>query len=356
MTDMIDRLRLANSDEGVITESWRRRLLIGFFVGILVFPLLVRDPFITQLLLETFIFAIVVISYDLLFGFSGLLSFGHALFFGGGAYAVIILGQVTGLGFLTAIPITLALVAVVVAVIGVISLRLVGVYFAIITLAFAQLAYEATLQFRNVTGGRNGLSGFTIPSVGGVSLGETLVTYYLLAVALILVYLLVRRIVRSPFGRVLQGIRENEERTRMLGINTFRYKIAAFVLSGVIAAFAGILYPLYLPYVSPSLLHWSTTGDVLIMTLIGGIGTLWGPIIGSGFFIFIKQVFKSQFGQWRIFFGLLFVLLVLFSPSGLAGIVKERLRGPSLVSELKGMEFRDLSVNRVVKILRGENK
>ncbi|MEF8801341.1 MAG: branched-chain amino acid ABC transporter permease [Halolamina sp.] len=270
---------------------------------------------------EVFVFSIGVLSYDLLFGYTGLLTFGHALFFGGGAYGIAIMANVFGLNYFEAFPIVLVLLLVLSLIVGVAALQLSGVYFAIITLAFAQLGYELVLQFNSVTGGVNGIYDISIPDVAGFSLTEPMVTYYVTLVAVIAMYLLLRRITSSPFGRVIQGIRENEERIQMLGVDPFRYKLASWAMAGVIGGFGGMLYPLFITFVSPPLINWTTTGDILMMTLIGGFGTLWGPLLGTGFYIGLKTVLSGVLEQWRLLMGIIFVLFVLFLPSGLAGLI-----------------------------------
>jgi len=273
------------------------------------------------LLIELLVFAIAVMSYDLLFGYTGLLSFGHALYFGGGAYIVALVSIHTGLNYYGAVPIALVGVPVLALVTGAISLRLSGVYFAMITLAFGQLGHEIVLQFTDVTGGVNGISAIEIPVLAGFNMTNLYTTYYVILAALIVVYIGLRRLVNSPFGRVIQGIRENPERMRMLGVNVYRYKLASFTIAGFIGGIAGLLYPLYLNFVDPSLVNWTTTGDILIMTLIGGFGTLWGGILGAGFYILTKGTLSSVTDQWRILLGIVFVLFVLFFPSGIAGLV-----------------------------------
>lgn len=315
-----------HDDDGILTELRGSPWKIGIAAVLFLFPAFVTSSFIDASFwllfgIEVFIFGIAVLSYDLLFGFTGLLSFGHALFFGGGAYGIAILANVYDLNYLEAFPIVLGLLFVLALVVGYAALQLSGVYFAIITLAFAQLGHEIVLQFNDVTGGVNGLYSITIPDVAGFSLTDPMVTYYVTLVAVIAVYLGLRRITASPFGRVLQGIRENEERIEMLGINTFRYKLASFVMAGIIGGFSGMLYPLFITFISPPVINWTTTGDILMMTLIGGFGSLWGPLLGSAFYIGLKTTLSGIFEQWLLFTGIIFVIFVLFLPSGIAGII-----------------------------------
>lgn len=295
--------------------------------ALLAFPLasLVLAPgnsFWVSLLIEVFVFAIAAISFDLLFGYTGLLSFGHALFFGGGAYTVAISMETLGQSYLVGALLALVVVPILAVIVGAVSLRLTGVYFALITLAFAQLVYQIVLQFNDITGGVNGISGLTLPPVAGITLDNAYVAYYIAFLVLVAVYLALKRIVNSPFGRILQGIRENEDRIEMAGINTYRYKLASFVLSGFLGGVAGILYPLFLDFISPTLLYWVTTGDILLMTLIGGAGSVWGPMVGAAFFLMLEHALSGIIDRWRLILGLVFVLFVLFLPSGFAGLVE----------------------------------
>lgn len=326
------------TDPDIVSELRASPWKLLVVAALLAFPFVVtstaiQGSFWLTFAIEVFVFAIAVLSYDLLFGYTGLLTFGHALFFGGGAYGIAILARVYELNYFEAIPIVLALLFLMGLVVGVAVLQLSGVYFAIITLAFAQLGYQLVLQFNDITGGVNGIYRITIPDVAGFSLTDPIVTYYVTFVSCAGVYLLLRRVTASPFGRVIQGIRENEERIQMLGINTYRYKLASFVMAGIIGGFSGILYPLFITFVSPPLANWTTTGDLLMMTLIGGFGTLWGPLMGTGFYIGLKTVLSGLLEQWRLLMGVIFVLFVLFLPSGLAGLIQgdrpaiDRLRG-----------------------------
>ena len=255
------------------------------------------------LVVELFIFGIAVLSFDLLFGYTGLLSFGHALFFGMGTYSVAIVSRETGLTFLGAVPIALVFVPVLAVGVGLVALRLQGVYFAILMLAFGQLGYQLVVQLTDLT--------------------DPYVAYYVSLVALAVVFVGLRRVVNSPFGHVLQGIHQNEERMQMLGINVYRHKLASFTLAAFVGGIGGLLYPLYLNFVDPSLLNWTTTGDMLMMTLIGGMGTLWGPILGAGFYIIIQGALETATDQWRIILGSVFVVFVLLFPSGIAGLLGE---------------------------------
>lgn len=235
------------------------------------------------MIIQILIFAIFAMSYDLLLGYSGILSFGHAMFFGTGGYAIAIL-----IGRNFDWPFGLALAAVIVIalvqslVFGVLSLRVKGVYLAMVTLAFAEMFYilaEAG-DFRVYTGADDGLHGFPVPAYLSATDHRTRF-YYLTLVFFVAVFLIIKRLVDSPTGKVMVASRENENRATMIGFNTFWYKLTAFVAAGVFAALAGALSALYKVSVTPSMLSLGRTIDALAMTIIGGLGTLVGPVLGA---------------------------------------------------------------------------
>jgi branched-chain amino acid transport system permease protein len=315
---------------GWISERGLRALVVGI---VLLLPVAAMVNIINDYLLivaiHIFVFAIAVLSYDLLFGYTGVLSFGHALFFGGGAYGIALLTTEVGMSYFAAVPVSLIAVTVLAVGVGAISFQVSGVYFAIVTLSFAQIGYQLVLQFRELTGGQDGIGVAThLPEVGGIDLGDIYPAYALTLVVLALVYLATRRLVNSQFGRILQGIRENEARTKMLGINTYRYKLISFTLSGAIAAVAGIMYLFYAPYVDVSLTNWETTGDIVMMGLIGGFGTLWGGFFGTAFFVLAEEFLVELTGNWKLIFGAVFVLFVLFLPEGIASLFDEDASNP----------------------------
>jgi len=306
----------------------KRLLAVVLVAGLALIPVATRytvlSDYILTVAIRIFVFAIGVLSYDLLFGYSGLLSFGHALFFGGGTYGVILLITGLELSYLVAFPITLLAMSVVAVVVGAISLRVSGVYFAILTLAFAQIGYQFLVHFNSISGGRDGISAYDImPEIGGIDFGGVYPGYVVTLVVLILVYLLLRRLINSQFGRILQGIRENEERIQMLGVNTYRYKLISFTIAGALASVSGMMYLFYATYVDVSLMNWHTSGDMIMMGLLGGFGTLWGGILGAAAFIAIGEFLSGLITDWRVFLGAVFVAFVLFLPGGLASLVDE---------------------------------
>ena len=264
------------------------------------------------------IFAIFVLGFDLLLGFTGYLSFGHAAFFGTSAYT-------TGLMLLHVtpeiIPAMLASVLVtfvLASVIGVLLRRRTGIYFAILTLAFAAMLYRCALSiFSDWTGGDNGLTGLPTPRLFGVAMQGGYV-FLLTAVLAIVGFWLALRIARSPFGLMLRAIKSNQERLAYTGVDVSRYKLAGFVISGLYGGVAGSLMVIYEPYVATHFLHWTMSGEVVIMSVIGGVGTLFGPVIGAAFMLYFENVMSAVIGeQWLLVLGVLFVLIVMFLPGGL---------------------------------------
>jgi branched-chain amino acid transport system permease protein len=277
--------------------------------------------FLQGILIQVFIMAIYAMSYDLLFGFTGILSFGHAMFFGTGAYATGILLKHSGwsLG-----PVVLAVIAIAVVqalLVGVVSLRVRGVYFAMATLAFAQMFYilvQAT-DLRDLTGAEDGLHG--IPTPAWLNPTDHRLVFYFVALGLcVLTYLIARRVVDSPPGRVMVAIRENEPRAQVIGYNTFLYKLLALTLAGVLAALAGLLNSLWNGSATPEVLGVETTINALLMTIIGGVGTLIGPMLGAAVLQLLGYWLNQVFGpQWQLIFGAVYVLLVVFLPYGIVG-------------------------------------
>ena len=263
------------------------------------------------------IFAIFVLGFDLLLGFTGYLSFGHAAFFGTSAYT-------TGLMLLHVTPeiIPAMLVSAVVTVIlasaiGLLLRRRTGIYFAILTLAFAAMLYRCALSiFSDWTGGDNGLTGIPTPLLFGIPM-QGLYIFLLTAAFAIVGFWAALRITRSPFGLMLRAIKSNQERLAYTGVDVSRYKFAGFVISGLYGGIAGSLMVIYEPYVATHFLHWTMSGEVVIMTVIGGVGTLFGPVIGAAFMLYFENVMSAVIGeQWLLVLGVLFVLIMMYLPGG----------------------------------------
>ncbi len=273
------------------------------------------------LLIQMFILAVYAMSYDLLMGYTGILSFGHAMFFGTGAYVAAILLVHAGWPLWQVIVAVVAVALVQSLVIGVLSLRVRGVYLAMVTLAFAQMFFilaEAT-DFRDLTGAEDGLNGVPVPE--WLSPTEERLRFYFIALAFcVLMYLVARRVVQSPTGHVMVAIRENEMRAQMIGYNTFVYKLIAVTISGLLASLAGLMNALWNLNANPGMLSVNTTINALLMTIIGGVGTLIGPMLGAGVLQLLGYWLNATFGpRWPLIFGIIYVLIVLFFPYGLVG-------------------------------------
>lgn len=293
------------------------------------------EPFWMNLLTRALVFALFALSLDFVFGYAGLLSFGHAAMFGTAGYAAALVIQEVTRSALVVLPAAIVVGVIVAAVIGWLSVRAHGIYFAMLTLAFAQLFYTAAfndipatlLGVEQVTNGDNGLVGILAFELLGIEMGS-LVAYYYLTLALVGVSLVaILRLANSPFGRVLEGIRENEERIAFVGYDVDRYKLIAFSISGGFAGLAGGLFVPFQSTAHPNMLHWTTSGELIVMTLLGGMGTLWGPMLGAGLVVFLEDRL-SAVANWEILLGSIYVIVVIFAPEGIAGVFKSLREDP----------------------------
>ena len=295
-------------------------LSLGLLVA-LALPWLIYPP----VALDITCWALFAMALDLLLGFCGLLSFGHAAFWGSSAYATGLVAIHTGLPFPVAV-LAGALVAMALALpIGWLSVRRTGIYFAMVTLAFAQTIYFVVNQWGSVTGGENGLQG--VPrELAGLDLSEPFNFYYA-ALPMILAGMFVAwRIVRSPFGRVLVAIRDNPARVRALGYPVERYEVVAIVLSAGLAGIAGGLFAVSHGFASLQEVYWTTSGKVVIMTVLGGIGTLWGSVIGAALLVLLEdQLATAGFDAINLVTGLVFVVVVLVFRRGILGTIRHLL-------------------------------
>ncbi len=290
-------------------------------LALAVFPLF-AGPYPVKLLQEILIFGIFAMSLDLLMGYAGMVSFGHSAFFGIGAYAAA-LTLVQWPGLITALLVPAAAAALGALVIGFFSIRVSGVYFIMLTLAFSQMFYAVAFQ-NAFLGAEDGLVGVPRPPVLGLSVASLgRFHLYLLAIAGALA-LFLWRVTRSPFGHVLRGIHENEARMQAVGYPVNRYKLLAFVIAGTVAGIAGSLYTQFQGSVSPDAFFWTTSGQALLMVIIGGTGTLGGAVLGAGAFILLQSLVSSYTERWMLILGLTFVLLVLFAPGGIVGTLRGR--------------------------------
>jgi len=274
------------------------------------------------LIAEIFIFAIFAMSLDLLLGFTGLMSLGHAAFFGLGAYAVGVLGNMLGINAWIGIVAGVALASLAAGLIGWFCVRTGGVTFLMLTLAFSQLVFSIALKWRDVTGGSDGLAIAEKPGFLGFDLSNSLVMYFMALAFFVLVYWALRRLINAPLGRVFIGIRENEQRMLAVGYPTRAYKLLSFTIAAALAGLSGGLYAIFNGFISADALYWTASGDVLIMTMLGGAGTLIGPAIGSGVFLLMKNVVSSYNEHWLAIIGITFICCVMFFPDGIWGALR----------------------------------
>jgi branched-chain amino acid transport system permease protein len=293
-----------------------------------VLPFIGISKFTVTLLTEAMIFAIWAMSLDLLVGYTGLVSFGHAAAFGLAGYAAGYFAKNVTSDFLLALLVAEAIVAFVAAILGFIVVRVSGIAFAVISLCIAQVLFTIAVVWRQVTDGMDGMVGVPLPTLAGMILRPGYHLYLLTAVCLCAAYIALVRLVASPFGRTLQAIRTNEVRAASIGINVYLHKWIAFVFSWAVAGLAGTLMVFLKAGTTPMSLHWTESGNVLIMVIFGGIGTLVGPIIGSAVFVFVRDEFTTRFQAWQFVFGLVFVLVVLAFPRGLVGIFSRTWMSP----------------------------
>jgi branched-chain amino acid transport system permease protein len=306
----------------------RGKLYKGLFFGLMA-GLFLLLPFLTpyhSLATEMLIFAIFAVGYDILFGYTGLLSFGHAIFFGMGAYT-------TGLVLVRLVPsLLLALASAITLSVGMsfliafLSIRKRGIYFVMITLAFCQMVYFIAFKWTGLTGGDNGLHGVPRTSFGPINLNSELPFYFFILTLFLLSVLVAFRIVNSPFGRVLRALKENEDRARSVGYNTTRFKTIAFMISAFFASLAGGLYAVHSNFVPLDTLSINMSGDVVIMTLLGGIGTLYGPILGAMLVVYLKNLLSNWVGNWNLILGAVFIVSVLTVRQGVFPVLFSKLK------------------------------
>ena len=303
-----------------------RWIAVGLVVAAVVAFPLVAGPYPVKLLQEILIWGIYAMSLDLLMGYTGMVSFGHSAFFGVGGYvAALALTRPDGAigGSVAALLLPAAATALVALVIGFFSTRVRGVYFIMLTLAFSQMLYAYAFQTAWL-GAEDGINGVPRPTLLGTPLGEGYAFHlYVVAIAAGSA-LFLWRVVRSPFGHVLIGIHENEARMEAVGYPVRRYKLLAFVLGGTLAGLAGSLYAQFSGSITPDALFWKTSGEALLMVILGGTGTLGGAVLGAAAFILLQSIVSTYTERWMLILGGIFILSVLFAPGGIVGALRGR--------------------------------
>lgn len=291
---------------------------------LLVFLVLVPlygELFYTRLFSRIMIYGMIAFSLDLILGYAGMVSLGHAAYFGLGAYTVGILAHHGIQSAFIAWPLAMIVCMVVALIVGAISLRTSGAYFIMITLAFAQMLYYFFASLKGY-GGSDGAPLLARNSLAGIlDLGRHTNFYYLVLALLLTVLALGHRLVHSRFGMVIRGIRDNERRMRSLGFATFRYKLICFVLSAALAGLAGSLIANQMLYVNPALMHWTRSGEILIMVILGGMGSLFGPLLGAMALLLAEEILSNWTQHWMVVLGPLLIVVVLCGRNGISGLL-----------------------------------
>ncbi len=296
-------------------------LFVALAAGLCALPSFVSGYAMT-LAVEVMIAGIFASGINLLTGYTGLVSLGQAMFLGLGGYGIAIGTALLGWPLWVSAPATLVVVAAIAAAIGAICTRTRGVEFLLITLAFSQMFYGATIKLR-WTNGSDGMTGIPRPDLSllGVSADSPAIFYYYVLVVSALALLLLWRIVNSPFGSVLVGIRENERRMMSMGYAVANYKIGSFTLAAIICAVAGILQSQYTYFVSPDSMSWQMSGEGVLMVIIGGANVIFGPFVGAAIFVVVKQALSLITDEYNLFFGIFFMLVVAFFRGGVLGTI-----------------------------------
>ena len=305
----------------------RRQIALGIAVALLALFPLAGTTFYTELVTKVMILAIFALSLDLLVGYTGLVSFGHAAYYGVGAYVLGLMApKYEAASLWVTLPAAVALAGVAALAVGAFVVRVKGIYFIMVTLAFAQMFY---FVFHDTKLGRgsDGISMNFKPSaaIGAFvpfDLANATHVYYFVLVLLAVVFVFLRLLLRSTFGRALQGIKSNEHRMRSLGFPVYVYKLASFAIAGALAGLAGYLSALQFGFVNPELLSWHQSGNVLLMLILGGLGSLYGAVIGAFAFVALSEIYQSVTTHWQLLLGATIILLVIFLPGGLASVTR----------------------------------
>jgi branched-chain amino acid transport system permease protein len=300
---------------------------LGGRAGVVAFALLAALPaapwmskYYLLLAFDALLFGAIAMSLDLLMGYTGLVSFGHAAFYGLGAYATAILLERGVLSLWACVPFAILVVGVYAVVVSYFATARRGIYFALLTLIFAEVVYTF-FRYTQTFGGSDGIQGLPDATLWpGVAIDTPVRKYYLVLAYLVVAWVVCRTVVTSHFGRVLVAIRENEDRARFLGYNVQRYKMAACLISALLTGVAGAIYPMRSAFATPDLMLWTESGEFIISVMIGGLGTLVGPVVGGAFFTILRDKVSSVVDWYFIVIGVVLIVIVLFMPRGLLGL------------------------------------
>ena len=302
--------------------KYRAKVFYGLAILFLLFlPFLIPYKALGSQIL---IFMLFAMGYDICLGYAGMLSFGHAAFFGMGAYTTGLLILHYHANILLAIFAGILFSVLLAFPIGFTAIRRRGIYFAMVTLAYAQMFYFIAFKWTSLTGGDDGLQGIPRPDFFGISLKSETSVYYFILGFLLIAILFAFKVVRSPFGHALVSIRESEQRALSIGFNPARFKLIAFVISAGLCGLAGSLYCILQNFVPLQTLHWSISGDIVMMTILGGMGTLVGPLFGGMFVVLFREVLSTYTHLWALIMGISFIVIVLLFRKGVIGELKKR--------------------------------
>jgi len=315
--------------------------LAGILFG-MVF-LLALPPFYTSywvsLVTQMLIFAVLAMSLDVLMGYTGLSSFGHAGYFGAAGYVTAILTTRYGMGFLTCFLTGITLPILISMVFGLLVAHASGVSFLIITLALGMVLWGLTFRWVTMTGGDNGISGIARPDIGlPLVLKDPLTFYYVTLVFFLVAMVLLVILVRSPFGHSLKGIRESESRMRVLGYHTWLHKYLAYVAASGFAGAAGVFWAYFNGFISPFDMDLNASIEIILMVILGGPGTLIGPAIGAGIIVFLKNFISAYTQRWLLILGSIYILTILYAPQGLVNLLRDWIKGRRVKAETVARE------------------
>ena len=303
--------------------------IVGLLLAFLVLAAL--PPFYSSywvtLFTQMLIFAILAMSLDILLGYTGLSSFGHAAFFGAAAYAVAILSTRYKMGFLVCFLSGIGLSVAISSIFGLLVAHATGVYFLIITLALGMTLWGLAFRWVSMTGGDNGISGIARPDIGlPLSLKDPLTFYYVILVFFLVSLILMAVLVRSPFGHSLKGVRESESRMRVLGYHTWLHKYLSYIYSAAFGGFAGVLWAYFNGFTSPYDMDLTASIEIILMVILGGPGTLIGPALGACIIVFLKNFISAYTQRWLLIVGTIYIVTILYAPQGLVNLIKDFLK------------------------------
>jgi branched-chain amino acid transport system permease protein len=301
-------------------------------LGLALIVLVILPPFYTSywvtLLTQMLIFGILAMSLDILVGYSGMSSFGHAGFFGSSAYVVAILATRYKMGFLACLISGVAVTTFISAIFGLLVAHASGVYFLIITLALGMTLWGLAFRWVTMTGGDNGISGIPRPDLGlPLSMKDPLTFYYVILIFFLICLLVMTIFVRSPFGHSLKGVRESESRMRVLGYHTWLHKYLSYIAAAFFGSIAGVLWAYFDGFISPYNMDLTASIEIILMVILGGPGTLVGPALGAGIIVFLKNFISAYTQRWLLILGTIYILTIFYAPQGLMNLLKDWLKG-----------------------------